>query len=263
MNESGKVVMIEAIPLQVLEGAMPTFPLFRDRHEAGKQLAQVILAELSQLNESQRHAKPIVYALPRGGLPVAEPVARLLECPLDLVVAKKITWSDNPELAIGAVTADGHMIRSRYEPVTPENAELWKVALHQAQEKAQAQFTQLAVHHAALDPEDALVQNLTGKIALLVDDGIATGMTIAVAAQALRARHPQSIWICAPVAPQKLLESLQQWGDRVIVLAAPDPFLSVSRFYEEFPQVEMEEAMACLLNQERWLNRSQTTSEST
>ncbi len=179
----------------------------------------------------------IVYALPRGGLAIAEPIARRLHCPLDVIVAKKITRVENPELAIGAVTADGHVLwlsptRSHTLPET------YELALQRAQKRAEVQWQQLAPYRPLVSPQ--------GRIALIVDDGIATGMTMAAAAQALRSQHPAEIWICVPVAPPDILRQLQSWCDRVVVLAAPSPFYSVSRFYQQFPQVEMEEAIDCL-----------------
>jgi len=216
---------------------MPHIPLFRDRQEAGEKLAQAVLQEVGKL-DLLTPANPIVYALPKGGLPVAEPVARSLNCPLDLVIAKKVTRPDNPELAIGAVTSDGHVIRSRQNAFIQPRGGSWRLALQEAQAKAQEQLEQFAASRPQLDPK--------GAIAILVDDGIATGMTMAVAARALRTKHPVKIFICAPVAPLGLISLLKNWGDRVIVLAAPDTFLSVSRFYADFPQVEMEEALACL-----------------
>lgn len=207
-------------------------PLFKNRQAAGEELAQAVVA--------QKPTPPIiVYALPRGGIPIAEPVARRLGCPLDILVAKKITEPGNPELAIGAVTVDGHVIWARHKPDWSANSELWQTAMHQARRKAQAQLAQLAPSGPGLAA--------TGAIAILVDDGIATGMTMAVAAQALRDQAPAAIWICTPVAPLGLINCLHQWADRVIVLATPEPFWSVSRFYQEFPQVEIEEARAYLL----------------
>lgn len=220
-------------------------PLFRDRHEAGEHLAWAISEALQQLQQEPRSpgldtlvTPPIVYGLPRGGLPVAAPVARVLGCPLDIVVAKKITRPENPELAIGAVTASGQVLWAKPKPLWEDPA-LYQAALQQAHEKAQRQMAQFA-------PARPLNADPEGAIALLVDDGIATGMTIAVAAQALQAQNPAQIWICAPVAPPELIDWLEQWSDRVIVLATPDPFYSVSRFYEEFPQVEFAEAIAYL-----------------
>jgi putative phosphoribosyl transferase len=221
-------------------GAMPYIPLFCDRQEAGEKLAQAVLQEIEQL-ELLTPANPIVYALPRGGLPVAEPIARSLNCPLDVIVAKKVTRPENSELAIGAVTADGYVMRSRQTAFIQPRGGSWRLALQEAQIKAQEQLEQFAASRSQVDPK--------GAIAILVDDGIATGMTMAVAARALRAKRPAKIFICAPVAPLGLVNLLKHWGDRVIILAAPETFLSVSRFYAEFPQVEIEEALACLERQ--------------
>ncbi|MDX2214505.1 MAG: phosphoribosyltransferase family protein [Oculatellaceae cyanobacterium bins.114] len=217
---------------------MPNFPLFHDRHDAGHQLAQAVLVEMANLSATQSGVKPIVYALPKGGLPIAEPLAQLLHCPLDVVVAKKITRPENPELAIGAVTADGHVIRSRQECFMQLNNGTWRTALQQAQTKAQAQLAQFKDLRPLVDAQ--------GAIAILVDDGIATGMTMAVAARALRAKRPAQILICAPVAPKHMVHTLGHWGDRVIILASPESFFSVSRFYGEFHQVEMDEALESL-----------------
>lgn len=225
---------------------MSHIPLFRDRQDAGEQLAQAVIAEITKVRLMGILAKPIVYALPKGGIPVAIPIARHLNCPLDVIVAKKITFPDNPELAIGAVTADGHILRSRQERFTWQEAGAWRTVLHQAQEKATDQYAQFSEHCPHHDPKDA--------IAILVDDGIATGMTMAVAARALRDRHPAQLFLCAPVAPKQLMHSLDHWGDRIIVLATPHSFMSVSRFYEEFQQVEMEEALEGLEQQKDWID---------
>ena len=208
--------------------------IFVDRHDAGEKLAQAVLTEAQTLLDK----KFVVYALPRGGLPVAVPVARALGCPLDVIVAKKITRPENSELAIGAVTADGHVLW--LEPPYDQMRELDRDGLLSAQKKAQVQLAQFG-DRPEIDPE--------GAIALLVDDGIATGMTMAVAVKALKTRNPLEIWICAPVAPQEMVNSLELEGvNRAIILATPDPFWSVSRFYQVFTQVETEEALACLQN---------------
>lgn len=220
---------------------MSYLPLFRDREDAGHQLAQAVLAEIARLAPTYRHCQPVVYALPRGGIPIAEPLAQQLGCPLDLIVAKKVTRPDNPELAIGAVTADGHAIRSRYAYFTLRNIGCWRTALKEAHDKANALRQAFAPYCPTV--------SAAGKIAILVDDGIATGMTMAVAARALRAQHPALIFICAPVAPKYMIKLMHYWGDRVVCLATPEAFLSVSRFYGEFHQVEMPEAIACLQRQ--------------
>lgn len=228
-------------------------PLFADRRRAGQQLADAIAAEIAQL-PADSQVRTVVCALPRGGLPVAEPIARRLRCPLSVVVAKKITRPGNPELAFGAVTASGQVVWSRDNaPHTmserEENREsFWEMQRFKAQQKAKAQLAQLSVSCPQII--------VAGAISLVVDDGIATGMTMAVAVEELRSRNPAQVWICAPVAPASALDTLQKWGDRVIVLATPVPFGSVSRFYADFPQVEMSEAIAYLQTQQQWLPES-------
>lgn len=206
---------------------MSTPPIFQNREEAGEQLAQIIAA--------QNPTPPvIVYALPRGGIPVAVPIARRLNCPLEVIVAKKITEPDNPELAIGAVTADGEVIWANYTPTELERSPQGKAFLAEAHHKAQRQLAQLTMGRTPIPAK--------GAIALLVDDGIATGMTMAVAVKALQQQKPREIWICTPVAPDNVMRSLRQWAEQVLVVANPDPFWSVGRFYSEFPQVSMDEA---------------------
>ena len=223
---------------------MSSYPPFYDRTDAGEQLAEAIRTDVNQM-VADGSPLPVVYALPRGGLPVAAPVARLLGCPLDIIVAKKISHPRNPELAIGAVTSSGHVLWATQMPFPRQDSEQREAVLTEALNKAQSQLAQLT-------PACPLV-NIQGAIAILVDDGIATGMTIAVAAQALRAHNPAAVWLCAPVAPRSLLPWLQQWGDRIIVLKTPEPFLSVSCFYADFPQVETESALVYLQQQNEWL----------
>ena len=134
---------------------MTPAPLFYDRRAAGEQLAKAIAAQISQLDPAEVEKPPIVYGLPRGGLPVAEPVARRLGCPLDIMVAKKITRPDNPELAIGAVTADGEVLwvkqRSR-------RFRFRRLAQAEATAKAQAQEALFASRRPQVQPAGAIAQ---------------------------------------------------------------------------------------------------------
>ncbi len=239
---------METIPPNVQGEIMSHSPIFRDRTCAGEQLAEAIHAIVTQMASSGVSTQPIVYALPRGGLPVAAPVARLLGCPLDIVVAKKISQPENPELAIGAVTSSGLVLWGKQTPFSRQHSRRRDAALTEALNKAESQLAQLSPACPTVNPQGAL--------AILVDDGIATGMTLAVAAQALRAQEPAEVWLCAPVAPLLLLPWLRQWGDRLIVLETPESFLSVSRFYAQFPQVETEQALVYLQQQNEWLGGS-------
>lgn len=219
-------------------------PLFRDRTDAGIQLAEAIYTTITQLSAETILPPQVVYALPRGGLPVALPVARLLQCPMSAIVAKKITHPKNPELALGAVTAQGNVLwEASRVPRKPAHRQ---AVLDTALDTAKAQ--------AALFSPACPEINLTGAIAIIVDDGIATGLTMAVAAQSLKIYQPAAIWLCAPVAPASLLPWLQTWGDFLVILNTPDPFFSVSHFYERFEQVPTDDAIACLHQQTEWVN---------
>lgn len=210
----------------------------RDRTSAGKQLAERIFLAVVNLRLAGKEAKPIVYALPRGGIPVAAPIAQQLGCPLDIVVAKKITLPSRCELAIGAVSSDGHLLWYSQEQRAHQDQPYLQIALKQTQKKAQDQLALFAAVRPQINPQ--------GNIAIIVDDGIATGMTIAAAVKSIQQQQPQYIWLCAPVAPREMKRKLRQWGNRTFILATPHPFLSVSRFYEEFPQVSNQEALAYL-----------------
>ncbi|MEH1831702.1 MAG: phosphoribosyltransferase family protein [Nostoc sp.] len=218
-------------------------PLFADRTHAGEELARVIHNVLTQQTiDSGVKPVPIVYALPRGGVPVGAPIARLLDCPLTIVVAKKISHPQNPELAIGAVTTSGNVLWTDQKLVRPKHDARWReVALNKAINLAKSLEAQLIPACPQFNAQDATL--------ILVDDGIATGMTMAVAATAMKALSPAAVWLCTPVAPQKSLPWLEQWGDRTIVLETPEPFWSVSNFYAQFPQVDTLEVLVHLQQQ--------------
>ncbi|MEB3283579.1 MAG: phosphoribosyltransferase family protein [Lyngbya sp.] len=216
-------------------------PPFNDRTHAGLELAEAIERQIT-LRPPKQSARPIVYALPRGGLPVAEPVARRLNCPLEVIVAKKITHPDNPELALGAVTAEGYVLWSPKR--RPANFQLQQALLHHAHGKALDLLAQLAPDGSKMSQENAL--------AIIIDDGIATGLTMAVAVKSLKYQNPSEIWIGVPVAPIDLRETLEKSCDRLIVLKSPRIFFSVSRFYRDFPQVDTQTAIAHLHRHSQW-----------
>ncbi|MGP1386327.1 MAG: phosphoribosyltransferase [Thainema sp.] len=223
-------------------------PLFKDRVDAGLLLAAAIWAEREAAIARAAWTDPIVYGLPKGGVPIAEQVAQRLACPLDIVVAKKITEPSAPELAIGAVTTSGQVVYPSRRIGLNTESSAWQTALSAAQATAQAQEDKFMNLRPQVSP--------TGKIAIIIDDGIATGMTIAAAIKAIRAQHPAQVWVGAPVAPPQILPTLDEWCDRSIILATPDPFFSVSRFYQDFPQTTPQEVADCLAHQYHWLASS-------
>lgn len=210
--------------------------LFYDRLDAARQLAQLILQEIAERDDIGVSLTPVVYALPRGGIPLAAIISRQLNCPLDILVAKKITTAANRELAIGAVTAKGTTVWAEPRFFAHLSLVTLKEALARALEKAEAIATKFALYR----PIDSVSME---KLAIVVDDGIATGLTVKVAVEELKQENTKEIWICAPVAPADLVEYLQQWGDKAILVATPEVFGSVSRFYRYFPQISLEEAI--------------------
>ncbi|MEE3716683.1 phosphoribosyltransferase family protein [Tumidithrix elongata RA019] len=202
--------------------------LFQDRQTAGAQLAELIAKE--------QPVHPIVYGVPRGGLLVAAPVAQRLACPLDVAIAKKITLPHNSELALGAITPDRHILRQDRSEVS--NCQEWTDAVQRAHKKA----CELLQAFQPIRPK----LKINGATAILVDDGIATGATIAAIAAEMRMLPYQAIWIAAPVAPIGMSTLLLTRADRIILLAEPRLFGSVSSFYNHFPEVTTFEALSCL-----------------
>lgn len=225
---------------------MADTPIFVNRTQAGEKLAQLIQAHLQRQSLEGLKPTPIIYALPRGGLPVAAPIANLLGCPLTVVVGKKISHQSNPELAIGAATASGQVIWSEQKLFRFRlDHKLRITAMEAAINKAKSLEAQFLPLCPSINPKGATL--------ILVDDGIATGMTMLVAVKELSLLEPKQIWLCTPLAPPKILPWLQQWCDstlghmnisyQIIVFATPEPFISVSNFYIDFPQVNMSEAL--------------------
>jgi predicted phosphoribosyltransferase len=221
--------------------------LFGDRPSAGRVLAELVSLQMERIYQEGIKTSPIVYALPRGGISVAIPVAQRLGCPINVIAAKKITVPTNRELAIGAVTNEDHILLAEQRQLQSISLRELGEAIKKAQLKANKQQAQFAPYCPPVSPQ--------GKIAILVDDGIATGMTIRVAAQAIKNQQVAQLWLCAPVAPPALISQLElECGlgfaeglcDRVIVAATPYLFPSVSFFYQRFEQVATEEALTQL-----------------
>ena len=207
--------------------------LYADRAEAGRLLAEK-LADM-QLSD------PLVLALPRGGVPVGAEIARRLNAPLDIVFVRKLGAPDQPELAVGAV-ADGS------EPEIVLNTEL--VAMLDLDEDyiAEAAKRELAVierrrlEWAALRP----AVDPAGRTLIVVDDGVATGMTMQVALRQLARRKPARLIAAAPVASREAVAMLRREADDVVCLSSPRRFGSVGSFYRSFLQVTDAEVAALL-----------------
>ena len=207
--------------------------MFRDRDQAG----QLLAAELLKLGLPE----PVVLALPRGGVPVAVAVAAALDAPLDLVIVRKVGAPGNPELAVAAIVAgnppDVVLNREMVEASGLDDAELAALIKLERPELERRRL----VYRGRRQP-----LAVTGKTAILVDDGAATGTTMKVAIRALKRRSPREIVVALPVAPPETVAELAQLADRIVCLSQPTPFRALGYHYLSFPQLADEEVTNAL-----------------
>jgi len=202
---------------------MPT-DLFDDRADAGRRLAE----RLMPLKD--RH--PVVLALPRGGVPVAFPIARALKAPLDLVLVRKLGAPGNPELAVGAVGG------SSQHPAIILNEEVVRLLAVDPQHIRRTAEDELATieRRRADYLQGRRPVAVQGRTVILVDDGIATGATTALALDLVRKGDPASLVLAVPVAPPATLERLRPLCDEIVCLSVPEEFFGVGQFYRDFSQ---------------------------
>jgi len=200
---------------------------FRNRVDAGEALAERLARD--------GHDNAIVLGVPRGGIVLADIVAKKLGAEFDIVIPRKMRAPNNEELAVGAVMEDGTSYISKYLVnalrITPDYIEKEK-----ARQAAEIQRRMAAYRKPG-------GYNVRGKKAILVDDGIATGATIIASARWLKKHDPSEVVIAVPVAPTQSVELLEQEADSVIVMLTPKDFGSVGQFYEEFNPVSDEQVM--------------------
>jgi putative phosphoribosyl transferase len=207
--------------------------MFGDRAEAGRLLAERLVA--------MRLAAPLVLALPRGGVPVAAEIARALRAPLDVAFVRKIGAPDQPELAIGAIADGDEPEIVLNEAIVHElGLEADFVAAEGARELATVERRRR--EYAALRPN----VDPGGRAVIVVDDGVATGMTMQAALRHLRRRKPARLIAAVPIASQDALAMLRREADEVVCLAAPRHFGSVGAFYRDFTQVSDDEVAVLL-----------------
>ena len=205
--------------------------MFRDRADAAQQLA----ARFERIPLQ----RPIVLAVPRGGVALGAPLARILVAELDVVLARKLRAPFQPELAVGSVAETGHtFVNESVARSTEATAE------YLAEEKA-FQLGEIErrkkLFRGVRPPAD-----LTDRTVIVTDDGIATGATMLAALQSIRLQHPREIILAVPVAAPGRLRPLQKWCDRVICLDEPATFWSVGQFYKNFTQLEDADVVALL-----------------
>lgn len=203
--------------------------VFADRRDAGRRLA----AALAHL----RDRRPVVLAVPRGGVVVAREVADALHAPIEVIVPRKLRAPFNPELAIGAVAEGGAVFVDEDTGRGVGSAYLEHEIATQRNE-----ITRRVLVYRAGRP----LPPLEGTTAIVVDDGIATGATMVAALRAVRALGPVRLVAAVPVAPPEGVARLAREADEVVCLAAPDLFHAVGQFYADFRQVEDDEVLGLL-----------------
>ena len=206
---------------------------FVDRADAGRRLAQAL--------GFYRDRDPVVLALPRGGLPVAAEIAAALAAPLDVVLVRKIGAPGQPELAMGALVEGDPPTVARNEAVISA-AGIDERAFAAATQRARAELEDARRRFIRDRPRVAI----SGRAAILVDDGVATGATARAALQAIRRRGAKSVTLAVPVASREALAALKPEVDELVCLESPARFAAVSLFYADFRQVEDDEAVASL-----------------
>jgi len=206
---------------------------FENRREAGRMLA----ARVAALDLD----RPIVYALPRGGVPVAAEIAARLAAPLELVLVRKIGAPRQPELAVGAIV-DGEQpqrfINDDIARQTGADREFIEQACRRELAEIERRRQLYLGGRTRADP--------AGRTVIVVDDGIATGATAIVALRALKARGAARCIVAVPVAPPESLRRLRQEADDVICLMQPAAFWGISGFYRDFHQLDDAEVTSAL-----------------
>ena len=215
---------------------------FKNRVDAGKQLCPLL--------QKYKGQETVVYALPRGGVPVAAEIAKFLHAPLDLIFAHKIGHPYHSEYAIAAVSESGHMVGSSHEMQAAGEAWLKREKEHQMEEMKKRRKIYLK-GRKEISPKD--------KIAIIVDDGVATGLTMQVGIKELKDRHPKKIVVAVPVAPGSTANLMKAMVDDFVGIIVDDyQFLgAVGAYYDRFDQVDDKEVIAILDD----LSKNQTAAE--
>jgi predicted phosphoribosyltransferase len=214
-------------------GPMPDCPgvLFRDREEAGRQLA-------ARLRELHLH-NPLVLAIPRGGVVVGAALARELGDDLDVVLSRKLRAPFQPELAIGSIGEDGYIYLTAEADLVPGVTDEYLL------QERDHQLSEIRRRRALFSPTRAPAP-IEGRTVIVTDDGIATGSTIIAALEVIRSQRPRSVIVAVPVAPPSRLEPIRRLCDQLICLDAPESFWGIGQFYGDLTQVEDEEVLQLL-----------------
>jgi len=203
--------------------------IIQNRKVAGQRLAEKIYKILKE-------EKPIVLAIPRGGVVVGEEIAKKLDCSLDVIISKKITPPSSPEYAIGAITHDGTIYYGQY----------WNNFLQEPNFDEEISKKKLEVKRRLEEYRGNANYKFNNKTVILVDDGIATGATVFVLLKWLSENKVKRIILAVPVIPRNTYEEMKPLVDTIVALEIPVEFYAVGQFYKEFDQVSDKEVMTIL-----------------
>lgn len=203
---------------------------FHSREHAARLLVEKLTAYRGQ--------NPLVLGIPRGAVPMAKIIADALGGDLDVVLVHKLGAPGNPELAIGSVDETGRVYL---------NEHVWELGIKDGyiEKEKQAQLKTLHKRRAQYTPVRPPL-NPTGRIVIVVDNGIATGASMIAALRAVRAKQPAKLIAAVAVAPPETVERIRAEADEVVCLYAPEYFYAVGQFFEDFSQVSDEQAIAIL-----------------
>ena len=205
---------------------------FQDRREAGRALAL-------RLRPYAGRDDVVVLALPRGGVPVAFPVAELLDAPLDLFLVRKLGTPGHRELAMGAIASGGIRVLNdevvKWYGIPPEAIDA--VAREEERELGRREIAYREGRHGV---------PLEGRVVILIDDGLATGSTMMAAVKAVRQRAPARVIVAVPVGARETCAALSAVADEVVCLRMPEPFSAVGQWYLDFDQTSDEEVRKLL-----------------
>jgi putative phosphoribosyl transferase len=205
--------------------------LFYDRTDAGRRLAKLLKRRIQ--------GPCVVLAIPRGGVVVGYEVAKELGCPLDVVISRKVGAPAQPELAVGAVAEDGVVF------VDEEIAGLVGVSRDYVERRAREELREVW-RRAEEYRGGREMPDLSGKTVILVDDGLATGLTMMAAVHMARNKGAEKVVVAVPVSPPETVAKLRRHADEVICLETPTNFYAIGQFYDRFDQLTDEETNSIL-----------------
>jgi putative phosphoribosyl transferase len=206
---------------------------YASRTVAGRALAGALV-------EQTTLQRPIVLALPRGGVPVAAEVAARLKAPLGVILVRKIGVPGRSELAMGALARVGGQLSEFRNDEIVDGLRIPNQAFEAARNREQLELER----RAGIFPSEEL--DVADSTVILVDDGLATGSTMLAAVAAVRGLSPAAVVVAVPVGARQAVQALRAVADVVVCLSSPEPFIAVGTAYEDFRQLTDEEVVALL-----------------